>query len=775
MLASNTEDGAYGIATDNAGNAYVAGVTYGSVDGNVNAGSDDILLAKYDTSGNKLWTRQMGSSGIDAALAVAVDSAGNAYVTGYTAGSLDGNISAGADDIFIAKYDPNGNKLWTRQLGTSRQDIAWGVAVDNAGNAVVTGFTDGSMDGNVNAGSIDSFLVKFDTNGNKLWTKQFGSTSNDYAHAVAVDANGNAYITGSTNGGLDGNVNAGSMDVFLVKYSPDGQKVWTRQIGTAGDDDSWSLATDLVGNVYLSGEARGDFEGYVNSGNTDAFIAKYDQGGNWLWTKQLGSSLNDYAFGIAIDQNGFAYVGGHSEGKLDGITGVGLYDLFVIKMIGGDVTSPSVTIVSPSAGVTRNNMPLLSYTVSDGTVVVKVDGVIVNKVSGDSLDLLSDGTHTVRVESTDAAGNTGFAEINFTVDTTPPIVSIASPAALSNDNTPLLSYSASDGTVVVKVDGIAVNKVSGNDLDPLGDGTHSVRVESTDTVGNTGFAEVTFTIDTIAPAVSIASPATGLTRDNTPLLAYTVNDGSVIVKLDGTIVNKVSGDSLEALTDGSHAVRVEAKDAAGNTGFREVTFTVDTVTIVSVNVVVSPTKVNIQTISGNKESGATVSVAVDTAAIVGVISYPASTTWSVQISNLIEGANNITITASDPAGNSAMTATAITYDATPPIVSIISPSAGLSSNNTPTLIYSVSDGSVVVKVDWVVVAKNSGDTIGPLHDGPHYIEVQATDAAGNTGYASSVTYTVDTNAPGIAVYSKISAGVYHSFGLKSDGTLWSWE
>ena len=121
-----------------------------------------------------------------------------------------------------------------------------------------------------------------------------------------------------------------------------------------------------------------------------------------------------------------------------------------------------------------------------------------------------------------------------------------------------------------------------------------------------------------------------------------------------------------------------------------------------------------------------------------------------------------------------MTATAITYDATPPIVSIISPSAGLSSNNTPTLIYSVSDGSVVVKVDWVVVAKNSGDTIGPLHDGPHYIEVQATDAAGNTGYASSVTYTVDTNAPGIAVYSKISAGVYHSFGLKSDGTLWSW-
>ena len=138
MLASNTEDGAYGIATDNAGNAYVAGVTYGAVDGNVNAGSDDILLANY-TSGNKLGQGRWGVRELMRLWLSQLIVPGNAYVSGYTAGSLDGNISAGADDIFIAKYDPNGNKLWTRQLGTSRQDIAWGVAVDNAGNAVVTG------------------------------------------------------------------------------------------------------------------------------------------------------------------------------------------------------------------------------------------------------------------------------------------------------------------------------------------------------------------------------------------------------------------------------------------------------------------------------------------------------------------------------------------------------------------------------------------------------------------------------------------------------------
>jgi len=104
--------------------AYVAGHTLGGLDGNTSAGGDDLFLVKYDTNGNKLWTRQLGTSSLDGAYGVAVDGSGNAYVAGHTLGGLDGNTSAGGDDLFLVKYDTNGNKLWTRQLGSSSWDQA---------------------------------------------------------------------------------------------------------------------------------------------------------------------------------------------------------------------------------------------------------------------------------------------------------------------------------------------------------------------------------------------------------------------------------------------------------------------------------------------------------------------------------------------------------------------------------------------------------------------------------------------------------------------------
>jgi len=127
---------------------------------------------------------------------------------------------------------------------------------------------------------------------------------------------------------------------------------------------------------------------------------------------------------------------------------------------------------------------------------------------------------------------------------------------------------------MVKVDGIAVNKVSGNDLDPLPDGPHTLRVEATD-AGGTGFAERSFTVDTIPPTVVISSPTATTYTDSQPLLLYTVSDGAVTVKVDNVIVSKVSGNRLDSLQNGQHTVRVEARDMAGNIGFAEVTFTVN--------------------------------------------------------------------------------------------------------------------------------------------------------------------------------------------------------
>jgi Beta-propeller repeat len=112
-------------------------------------------------------TKQLGTAGLDFGYGVAVDSSGNVYVTGYTEGGLDGNTSAGNFDIFLVKYDSAGTKQWTRQLGTTEWDVGSGVAVDSSGNAYVTGYTPGGLDGNTSAGGEDIFLVKYDSNGVK--------------------------------------------------------------------------------------------------------------------------------------------------------------------------------------------------------------------------------------------------------------------------------------------------------------------------------------------------------------------------------------------------------------------------------------------------------------------------------------------------------------------------------------------------------------------------------------------------------------------------------
>jgi len=165
------------------------------------------------------WIRQLGTAGDDWGWGVSVDGNGNAYVTGYTEGGLDGNTSAGYSDMFLTKYDTAGTKLWTRQLGTASSDVGYGVSVDGSGNVYVTGYTHSDLDGNTSEGGEDMFLTKYDTAGAKLWTRQLGTASYDIGRGVSVDGSGNTYVTGYTSGGLDGNTSAGYSDMFLTKNS----------------------------------------------------------------------------------------------------------------------------------------------------------------------------------------------------------------------------------------------------------------------------------------------------------------------------------------------------------------------------------------------------------------------------------------------------------------------------------------------------------------------------------------------------------------------------
>jgi len=204
-----TNDYANGVATDSSGNVYVTGGTKGGLDGNTSAGNTDLFVVKYSSSGTKQWTKQLGSSGLDSANGITIDSSGNVYVTGVTFGGLDWNTSAGANDLFVVKYNSSGTKEWTEQLGSASSDFANGVATDSSGNIYVTGGTYGGLDGNTNAGNSDLFVVKYNSSGTKQWTKQLGSSSRDYDYGVATDSSRNVYVAGDTYGGLDNNINAG--------------------------------------------------------------------------------------------------------------------------------------------------------------------------------------------------------------------------------------------------------------------------------------------------------------------------------------------------------------------------------------------------------------------------------------------------------------------------------------------------------------------------------------------------------------------------------------
>ena len=163
------------------------------------------------------------------------------------------------------------------------------------------------------------------------WTQQLGSSDNEYAQGIASDSSGNVYVTGYTGGGLDGNTHTGGDDLIVVKYSSSGVKQWTQQLGTSADDLGYSITGDSSGNVYVTGTTGSGLDGNTSAGSRDLFVVKYNSSGTKQWTQQLGTSADEYAFGITSDSSDYFYVTGHTSGSLDGNTSAGGTDLFLIK------------------------------------------------------------------------------------------------------------------------------------------------------------------------------------------------------------------------------------------------------------------------------------------------------------------------------------------------------------------------------------------------------------------------------------------------------------
>jgi hypothetical protein len=223
QLGTVYDDFLYAAASDGTGGVYLSGATPGNL-GGPNSGAWDVWLAHYDGAGNQLWKRQFGTSTQDYAYAAAPDGSGGVYIGGYTQGSLGGQ-GAGGLDGWLARYDSSGARLWIIQVGTSAGDIISAAASDGQGGVFVSGVTGGSLGGQ-NAGSGDVWLAHYDSTGNATWTRQFGTSMDESPNAAAPCTTGGVYISGTTQGSLGG-PNSGGADAWLARYDVGGPPVVT--------------------------------------------------------------------------------------------------------------------------------------------------------------------------------------------------------------------------------------------------------------------------------------------------------------------------------------------------------------------------------------------------------------------------------------------------------------------------------------------------------------------------------------------------------------------
>ena len=311
------------VDADRQGNSFVTGLFTNNVNFDRftlrSVGSGDIFTAKIDPSGRVLWAKQAGGPDLDGGNEIVTDSLGNALIIANTYGTVKvENIvlnHQGKQDVFVAKYDSNGNLLWAKQIAGPGEERGRGIAADERDNVLTTGEFTGSLSfGSENVESVsdlrDIFLAKYDASGNLLWAKSFGSTGEDYGRGIGTDAAGNIYFSGVFTGSVKfGNKTlnsiGGSKDIFLAKTDASGNVLWVRQMGGSGADEGCEIEVDEAGNSYISGEFPDSvtIESTVleSAGFRDMFIAKYNPQGKLIWVKQAGGDGDDVNYAIALD------------------------------------------------------------------------------------------------------------------------------------------------------------------------------------------------------------------------------------------------------------------------------------------------------------------------------------------------------------------------------------------------------------------------------------------------------------------------------------------
>ena len=352
-LGGSGVDQGYGIAVDSAGNAYVTGSTESTNFPTANAfqntfgGGGDAFVTKLNAAGSALvYSTYLGGSDGDFGAGIAVDSAGNAYVTGVTdstdfptANALQNTNSGGIADVFVTKLNAAGSALaYSTYLGGSDFDSEPNIAVDSAGNVYVTGHTESTNFPTANAfqstsggGGGDAFVTKLNAAGSALvYSTYLGGSEAEFGGGIAADSAGNAYVTGTTDSDNFPTANAlqptsgggtglADGDAFVTKLNAAGSAlVYSTYLGGSDFDYGGGIAVDSAGNAYVTGVTDSDnfptanaFQSCTYGSNQDVFVTKLNAAGSALvYSTYLGGSLFEDSGDIAVDSAGNAYVTG---------------------------------------------------------------------------------------------------------------------------------------------------------------------------------------------------------------------------------------------------------------------------------------------------------------------------------------------------------------------------------------------------------------------------------------------------------------------------------
>lgn len=334
------------VAVDNWGDIYVVGTTStgsgwisGGGDTSYNGGTSDAFVAKITASaqGRIAWSTYLGGAGADQGKGIAIDQAGNIYVTGTTsAGSWAAGgyntTFGGPTDAFVARLSSSGRVIWSTYLGGAQDEAGNAVAVDAAGNVYATGTTSsegwvhGGFKTSIGSGSnipSDAYVVKLTPNGQHLWSTYLGGSDVDEGNAITVDAAGKILVAGSMSdpGWCTSGKFNGLVDAFAAKLTPAGACEWSVCLGGYGFDSASAIAADRAGNVIVAGETAspgwtaGGFDTTLEnpvSQNPDAFVARLSPGGVLQWSTYLGGSDVEWVSGVVADAQGNICVAGET-------------------------------------------------------------------------------------------------------------------------------------------------------------------------------------------------------------------------------------------------------------------------------------------------------------------------------------------------------------------------------------------------------------------------------------------------------------------------------